>query len=124
MPTVANYLVITDSTFVLTRPGGPLGEGFTFELPANFDPAFPGVLTGMIYTLPGATNLLFEVHINSVLVKTLPPITDANYEYIGLQEVVEAGILQTGENRLEISLTGGNGSLRFSDFVLLHGVIL
>jgi hypothetical protein len=119
MANAALYRVITDGVVTLNF-GGDIDYETRFNLTQQLDVGARSVLTGVVVTLQDATNLTFNLEINDVDVKAFPPITGS--ERFNIQEVVQANLLKVGQNNFRIKLTGGAGSLRFSDVVLLYGV--
>lgn len=119
MANAALYSVITDGVVTLNF-GGDIDYERTFNLTQKLDVGAHSVITGVVVTLPNATNLTFKLEINDIDVNPIAPITGS--ERFNIQEVVQANLLKVGQNKFRIKLTGGAGSLRFSDVVLLYGV--
>ncbi len=119
MANAALYSVITDGVVTLIF-GGDIDYETRFDLTQKLDVGVRSVLTGVVVTLQDATNLTFKLEINDVEVKAFPPIN--GLERFNIQEVVQANLLKVSQNKFNIKLTGGSGSLRFSDVVLLYGV--
>jgi hypothetical protein len=119
MANAALYSVITDGVVTLIF-GGDIDYETRFNLTQKLDVGVSSVLTGVVVMLQNATNLTFKLEINDVEVKAFPPITGS--ERFNIQEVVQRNLLKVGQNKFQIKLTGGSGSLRFSDVVLLYGV--
>jgi len=109
MPTIADYVVITDAA--TTLPAGNV-QAFPFDAPAVNAGSKP-LLLFRVFPSVGAG---LELTINGAVVFTLPAFADPAGR--SLHEVVASGLVLAAGNVLTATNTGA-ASLNISDVVLL-----
>lgn len=114
MADVADYRVIRDGNFTI-RTGGDIDRSFEFDLGTAVQLGQRSILQFFFVSAQNASNLSYRFTINGQSVRTI----NVNGNFFGtVTEVVSGGVLRNGENDIEVSITGGSGSVTISDIVL------
>jgi hypothetical protein len=117
MPTVSDYAVVTDSQTTLPGTGGDKDETFTFSVPSNINRVQRAVATWLLEVEGPPQNLAWNLTIND---RPVVGFTHSADRFAALQEVFDGSILQPGNNKniAKVTVTGGTGRIKFSDFVV------
>jgi hypothetical protein len=113
MPVIADYSIITDEPIALGPGGGngDLGHQFEFTLPEAVTEGRPSILAYRLRALDVPAT--WTIRINDEEVETL----DVNNEtFRTVHDVVQSGVLVTGNNRITFVVTSGR--IRFNNVVL------
>jgi hypothetical protein len=114
MPTtVSDYVVVADGTTTL-QTGGNIEQRYTFEVPSTLRPAENAIATWRLEA-EDPQGLAWNLKINGTQVVAFTHNSD---RFAALQEVIGASILKVGTNNATVQVTGGNGRIDFSDFVI------
>lgn len=114
MPTVSDYVVVADSTSTL-EIGGDIDASYTFSVPSNIDTTKSAIATWRLEAENSPDNLAWNLAVNGTQVVSFTHGAD---RFAGLQEVFSGSVLQSGSNSATVTVTGGDGRIRFSDFVV------
>jgi len=115
MPTVSDFVQLSDSSIDLK-----LGLDIDRTLERNISSA-PASGEGALLTWnirrEGAGSVTYTVKINSGLVNTYT-VTLADWSAV--QNAMDTSVIKQGKNTVEFRVTGGTGTLSFSDVVLFY----
>ena len=116
MPRLADYVVLSDSSFTI-QTGGDIDRSFNVNLEADAHLASRAILSFMLAAQNGANSpqLLIEVNGAQQLNGTLQ---DGPFVTV-LHELVNQNVLQVNNNTVRFAIVGGMGTLNISD-VILH----
>jgi hypothetical protein len=117
MATVSDYVIVTDNRTRLPGTDGDKDQTFAFSIPSNINRDERAVATWVLEVEASPQNLAWNLTIND---KQLVAFTHSNDRFAALQEVFDGEILQPGtfNNIAKVTITGGTGQIRFSDFVV------
>jgi len=120
MPTVSDYIIVTDEETRL-QSGGTRDRTFTFSVPPNVDTSQRAVAIwqfeaeGLQQEAP-PQNLTWNLHVNG---KQLVEFTHHLNRFNALQEVLPGSVLHAGgSNHATVRIIGGQGVIKFSAFVI------
>ena len=114
MPTVSDYVVVTDGTTTL-ETGSDIDQTFTFSVPSNVNRNQSAVATWRLEAEGPPRNLAWNLSVNGT---QLVGFTHSSDRFSALQEVFSGSVLRTGSNQATVTITGGTGRIEFSDFVI------
>jgi hypothetical protein len=116
MPRLADYVVLSDSSFTI-QTGGDIDRAFNVNLEADAHLASRAILSFMLTAQNGANSpqLMIEVNGAQQLNGTLQ---DGPFVTV-LHELVNQNALQVNNNNIRFAIVGGVGTLNISD-VILH----
>jgi hypothetical protein len=116
MPTVSDYVVVTDDFHPLRTDGGDREHTFNFGVPSNVNTSQPAVATWQFEAEGPPQNLEWQLSVNG---KVLVDFTHHINRFAAVQEVFPGSVLQAGSgNKATVKITGGTGVIKFSDFVI------
>jgi hypothetical protein len=120
LPTIADYLIITDAKFEIQHGTNNSSWSKTFSLENSTSLGSKSILA-FILTPGGSGTITFEVKINGVSQASYKLVQAADVSTI--HEVINANVLKAGTdaNTIQFSITsatGGVGLLEFGDIVL------
>lgn len=111
--TLADYQVLADNNITLSENGE---HEIAFTLPDDFYSDARGVLAYMVDPSSSSAKE-YEVDINDTVVDG---DTLSNTEPRGMFEMIDVGILKSGDNTLQFRFEDGSGQLTFKDVVLWY----
>ena len=114
MPTVSDYVVLSDSQVSL-KIGGDIDHTFPFSIPSNINKNVQAILTMQFQADGNPNNLQWKASINGTQVISA---THNSFNFCAIQEVFGAGILNVGANSAVVVVTGGTGNVKVADMVL------
>lgn len=114
MATVSDYVAVADSTTTL-EIGADIDETYTFSIPSNLNTGQRAVATWRLEAEGPPRSLAWNLDINGTQVVSFTHGTD---RFAALQEIFQGSVLQAGTNNATVTVTGGTGRIRFSDFVI------
>jgi hypothetical protein len=116
MPRLADYVVLSDSSFTI-QTGGDVDRSFNVNLEADAHLASRAILSFMLAAQNNANSpqLMIEVNGAQQLNGTLQ---DGPFVTV-LHELVNQNALQVNNNNIRFAIVGGVGTLNISD-VILH----
>ena len=117
MATLADYAVIIDGTATMVR-GGTNFFRQTFNLPDTTNPNVPAIFMYRVEA-ENANGLKYTVDLNGKDVLTLVHSSD---RFGTIHEVVGANTIHNGENKFQVIATGGTGTLKMSDVIIMFQV--
>ena len=117
MATLADYAVLLDGTASISRSATNFFRK-TFSLPDSTNGGVPPVLMFRLEA-DNANGLKYTIDLNGKDVLTFVHSTN---RFGTAHEVVGANIIHNGENKFQVIVTAGEGTLKISDVVLLFQV--
>jgi len=120
MPRIADYVVISDKLFELSKlkDGGFQAER-QFHLGPDVHLGSQSILAFVLYVFDGAKNLAVRVKINGSTEYTATvTFNGSGARFNSIHEVVSGGVLVHGTNTITFNATDGVGKYGFGDVVL------
>lgn len=119
MPRIADYLIISDNQISSSRQqGGGFSQEYNFTVEDSAHLGSRSVLNLTYIILPGTNDFRFQIKINGsvqadyVFNYGSPTVASC------LQEVINANVLQHGNNTIHFHPISGVGEMLYSDIVL------
>ncbi len=119
MPVVANYESFRDVSFPL-RIGGDIGRTLESKI-VNTPVSGENVILMWKHGRTSTGSVTYRVEVNgeevttSTISQTIP-----EGDYSSLHEVLQTNQIQQGDNTVRFQVTGGTGTVRISDVVILY----
>ena len=110
--------MVADGTSTL-QIGGDIDQTYTFSVPSNINTAQSAIATWRFEAEGSPQNLAWNIAVNGT---QLASFTHSSDRFAALQEVFSGSVLQSGNNTATVTVTGGQGRIRFSDFVVHYQV--
>ena len=116
MPTIADYVVLTDAPFTLPSDTPPTDQHLRFDAP-RVNKSTRSILTFMANPDISSGNVTLRMRLNNAAPLNLEFGTDPTRAW---HEVFPAGTLNATGNELTVSVPGtsGGGSIQVSDIVI------
>lgn len=120
MPTVSDYVIVTDKKFTLASGHE---HKFNFRVPDNVNTGQQVVAIwqfeaeGFPNTEGPPNNLAWNLTVNGLQ----PPLVQHTHvlnRFNAFQKVLPGSVLQPGPNEAIVKVTRGTGQIKFSDFVI------
>ena len=112
--TVGDYVVVSDNVKTM-RIGGDIDETYSFSLPANLNRDARAVATWQFEADDDPDGLKWKLEINGSAIASYSHSSD---RFCALQEVFAGSVLNVGANSARVTVLGGGGQIKFSDFVI------